>query len=156
MASAHTTKKRKAFSLIEGILALALFAASALAISQVCYNCLFSMDIADKASMDDAIKDQFISAILTVTDYDSLQDGIEIEAIDGESYTVYGEAEPTQILNLFKLTITAQKGMQETKTTMFVVRPNSWYEQQNERADLLEDRADFIEDKRREWEAENK
>ena len=27
MASAHTTKKRKAFSLIEGILALALFAA---------------------------------------------------------------------------------------------------------------------------------
>ena len=156
MASAHTTNKRKAFSLIEGILALALFSASALAISQVCYNCLFSMDIADKASMDDAIKDQFVSAILTITDYDSLQDGIEIEAIDGESYTVYGEAEPTPILNLFKLTITAQKGMQETKTTMFVVRPNSWYEQQNERADLLEDRTDFIEDKRREWEAENK
>ena len=141
---------------MEGILALALFATTAVVISQVCYNCLFSLDISDKSSMDDMIKDQFMSAILTVSDYDSLDSGIEIEAIDGETYTVYGEAEPTQILNLFKLTVTAQKGMGEVKTTLFVVRQNSWYEQQNEREDLLEDRKDFIEDKRREWEAENR
>ena len=147
---------RKAFTLLEGILALALFASAAFVISQVCYNCIYSLDIADKSAMDDAIKDQFVSAILTVSDYDSLDDGVEIEALDGETYTVYGEAEPTQILNLFKLTVSARKGMSEIKTTLFVVRPNSWYEQPNERSDLLEDRTDFLEDKRREWEAENR
>ncbi len=112
--------------------------------------------MSDKNAFDDTIEDQFIDAIMTVSDYDSLDDGVEIEGLDGETYTITGEAEPTKILNLFKLTVIAQKGMRETRTTVFVARPNSWYEQPNERSDLLDDRTDFLENERRERQAAKK
>ncbi len=155
-AKKNLPQKRKAFTLLEAILSLALFAFAATAISQVCYNCLYSFDISDKSAIEDAIKDQFVDAIMSVTDYESLDDGVEIEALDGEIYTITAEAEPTNILNLFKLTVTAQKGMRELKTTIFVARPNSWYEQPNERSDMLEDRTDFLEKERRQKGAEMK
>ncbi len=143
------TQNRRAFTLIEALLSLALFAFASVVISQVCYNCLYSFDISDKNAIEDSIKDQFVDAIMSVTDYESLDDGVEIEALDGETYTITAEAKPTKILNLFELSVTAQKGMKELKTTIFVARPNSWYEQPNERSDMLEDRTDFLEKERR-------
>ncbi|MBQ6533699.1 MAG: hypothetical protein IJI37_00870 [Opitutales bacterium] len=145
---------KRAFTLLEAILALALFAACAAAISRVCYNCLYSLDVSDKTPMADIADDQLDAALLTIADYDSLDSGVDVETPDGETYTVKGEAEPTQILNLFKLEISVQSGTRETKRRMFVVRPNSWYEQPNERADMLRDRKDFLEEKRRQWSPE--
>lgn len=136
------------FSLVEAVLALALFAMAAVAISQISYNCLRPLALEDKNALADIVMDYCADSILAVTDYDALDDGIDVDAPDGESYRVYGYAEPTEVIDLFELEIVAQGAGKELRTKTFVIRPG-WYEQTQLRDDMLRDRKDFLEDKRR-------
>ena len=145
-------KSRGGFTLVETILAVALFAMAAAAIGQTVYNCLYALDMDDKAAVDDALKNQFVAAVANISDYDALDDGADVDGIDGESYRVYGYAEPTLIIDLFELEVVAQRGAGEVRQKIFVIRPN-WYQDTNLRAQLLEDRTDLLEDRRKAWEA---
>lgn len=146
--------KKRAFTLAESVLALALFAAAAVAVSQVCVNCLSALDLPEKSSLDDAVNGQIVAEALKIADYDSLDDGAEVEALDGRKYKIYAKAEPTEVLDLFELSISGKSERREFSTKIFVKRGQSWYENTNERDDLIKDRTDFLEKKRREWRAE--
>jgi hypothetical protein len=150
--SAAFSKIRRAFTLIEAVLALALFSMAAVVISQICCNCIFALDIADKSPLDDAVKDQIVAAVLKIGNYDELDDGVEIDGLDGETYKVYGYAEPTQILDLFELEIVCNRQSGEFRTKIFVRREGGgWYQDSTIRDELVKDRTDYLEDVRREW-----
>ena len=90
-----------------------------------------------------------VEAVLGVDDYDSLSDEIDVDGFDGEILKASGEAEPTEIADLFRLDITVRGRSFERKRTVFVVRPG-WYEISTERDDIITDRTDYLEDLRME------
>ncbi len=141
---------RGGFSLIESVLALALFAFAAVAIGRICFNCIYPLDIKDKDTLADAVLDRASQAVLGISSYDELDDGTEVKNLDGQTYRVYGYAEPTQILDLFELEIVAYGGGNggELRRKTYVIRPG-WYENSLDRERLLEDRTDFLDKKRR-------
>ncbi len=139
---------RRAFTLVESILALAIFAMASAAISQVCYNCIYPLSIADEKPDSAATMDLCLAAIQDVSDYDALDDGIDVTGLDGTRFRVYGYAEPTQIPDLFELEMVARGESKEIKTKVLVIR-KGWYEDTNLRDDLVEDRTDFLEEKRK-------
>lgn len=141
--------RRGGFSLAEAVLALALFAASAFAVSQICYNCVYPLSAADSDPAREADIRRGVEAVLGVDDYDSLSDEIDVESFDGEVLKACGEAEPTQIADLFRLEITVRGKSFERRRTVFVVRPG-WYEISTERDDIITDRTDYLEDLRME------
>lgn len=141
--------RKMGFSLVESILALALFAMSAFVVSQICYNCAYPLDMPDKDTQLESDIQRAIEAVLAVTDYDSLSDEIEIDTISGDTLKASCEAEPTPIADLFALTITIEGKNVKRIKKMFVVRP-SWYEISSERDDIIDDRSDFLEDSRKE------
>ena len=148
LSSISSRLARKAFSLVECVLALALFSFAAFAIGQICYNCLYPLDMQEKNGIMDATIERAISAILDVDDYDSLDDGIEVDTLDGSKCRVYGECFPTQIIDLFELRIRIEgESMDTIEDAVLVVRPK-WYENTNDRETLLDDRTDFLEDER--------
>ncbi len=146
-------KKERAFTLLEAVLALALFAAAAAAVSQICVNCLLAVDAPDKRPLDDAVREQLVSAALGISDYDKLEDGIDVDAFDGNKYKVRAYATPTAILDLFELEIVCSRDDGEYRTKLFVKRNSSWYENADDREDIIKDRTDLLEDRRRQWEA---
>lgn len=143
------SRRRGGFSLAEAVLALALFAASAFAVSQICYNCVYPLSMADSDPAMEADFRRGIEAVLGVSDYDSLSDEIDVESFGGETLKASGEAEPTEVADLFKLDITVRGRSFERKRTVFVVRPG-WYEISTERDDIITDRTDYLEDLRME------
>ena len=148
-ACARASRRRGGFSLAEAVLALALFAASAFAVSQICYNCVYPLSMADSDPAMEADFRRGIEAVLGVSDYDSLSDEIDVESFGGETLKASGEAEPTEVADLFKLDITVRGRSFERKRTVFVVRPG-WYEISTERDDIITDRTDYLEDLRME------
>lgn len=143
-----THRQKKGFSLVECVLALALFSFAAFAIGQICYNCLYPLDMQDKDGISDATIERAVSAILDVDDYDALDDGIEVDSLDGSTCRVYGECFPTQIIDLFELKIRIESESQDDiEDAVLVIRPK-WYENSNDRETLLDDRTDFLEDER--------
>ncbi len=141
-------KSRRGFTLVESVLALAVFAMASAAISQVCYNCLYPLSIADENPESAETVDLCVAAIRDVVDYDALEDGIDVTGLDGTKFKVYGYAEPTQIPDLFELEMVARGESKEIRSKTLVVRKD-WYEDTTLRDDLVEDRTDFLDKKRR-------
>lgn len=139
---------RAAFTLVESVLAIALFAMAAFFITLSCYNFVWPLDVKDKPSEYENLIDRAVEAITSVSDYDSLDDGVEIETFDGDICHVYGEAFPTQIIDLFELRMRLSAGGKDYVKTLWVMRPN-WYQYSSERDDLVRDRTDYLEDLRR-------
>ncbi len=138
--------QRRAFSLAESVLALALFAAVSYGIGVVCFNCLYPLDMKPSDSELEFFKDFSTQKILAVKDYDALNDGINVETLSGESSSLTAEADYTKILDLFEIRIKAdgESGFDEI---VYAVRP-SWYQNSSDRSDLLEDLKDEIKDRR--------
>ena len=61
------SRRRGGFSLAEAVLALALFAASAFAVSQICYNCVYPLSMADSDPAMEADFRRGIEAVLGVS-----------------------------------------------------------------------------------------
>lgn len=139
---------KQAFSIIEVIAAIALFAMAGFAISQACYNMTAPLMMKDKDGERDANLELAFAEILKVTDYDALDDGIDVDGIDGETYRVYADYEPTEILDLFKLKVSITSPRKNYEETFLVIRPK-WYENISDRDDLKEKRTDFLDMKRR-------
>ena len=140
-------KSRAGFSLVESILALFLFSLAAYVIGTACYNCVYPLDIKDKDAESDVVIDLAVKAILNVSDYDSLDDGVDVDTPDGDTLKAYAEAEPTQILDLFRVEVTVTGKGVDKSATLFVSRKN-WYQHTGDRDDLKQDRQDYLEDLR--------
>ena len=137
------------FSLIETVAAVALFALAGFAISQACYNMLAPMALADKDCAKDANIEMCLAEISKVSDYEALDDGLDVDCPDNQRYRVYAEFAPTPVLDLFELDVKILSPKEEYRRKLLVVRPN-WYENASDRDDLKEDRSDYLEQKRRE------
>ncbi len=141
-------KNRSAFTLIEAIAAVALLALGGYVISTTCYNMKKNMLINDKDGIENANLQLCYDAILNVSDYEALDDGIDVDTIDNQKYRVYADFEQTPILDLFKVHVRITSPQKEYTDTFLVIRPK-WYENASDRDDLKDDRTDFLEQKRR-------
>ncbi len=151
--NAFVRQNRKGLALVEAVLALGLFAMAAFVLTQSTYNCVLPLTAPDSDAIADEDIERAIEAIIDVSDYDSLNDEIEIDALDGDKIYVSGEAHPTQVLDLFELDVIIRSKRVETLKKVFLIRPD-WYEIASHRDDILRDRTDFLEEKRRNDERE--
>lgn len=144
------SKKLKAFTLVECIAALALFAIVAVVISQTCFNCLSSVNKIKKDASKDSLTDYLRKKILATTSLEDLRSGVDIYDPEGNSVTIIGEAEATDVIDLFKLTVECED--LKYKENFYLVRTD-WYSQLQthsvDRAEILDDRREFIEDNRK-------
>ncbi len=138
------THGRRAFTLVETVLALAIFVMAAFFISTTCYNLLFPLDMKERDVELENLMDRAVEAITSVSDEESLDDGVDVETLDGDTCTVYGEAEPTQVIDLFELKMRVEKEGKTISKTLWVIRPD-WYENTNDRDELVRDRTDYLE-----------
>ena len=141
---------RRAFTLIECIAALALFAVVAVVLGQTCFNCLSAVNSIKKDSYSDAMRGDLRSKVLAASDLGELQSGLAVYGPDGKTLTIEGEAYPTKIVDLFRLEVScAEAGYSDV---FYLVRP-SWYGQLTsasaDRSEILDDRREEIEDARR-------
>ena len=142
--------KHRAFTLMECIAALALFAIVAVLISQTCFNCLSSVDRIKKDSYKDALADYVRGKILACSSLEEFQNGFDIYDQEGNSVTISGDAEPTDIIDLFILTVECED--LHYKESFYLLRPD-WYNQLKtnfiDREEILDDRRDYLDDTRK-------
>ena len=141
-------RARRAFSLLECVAALALFAAASVMIAQACFNCVSSLDTLKKDSFSNALKDYVRAAVLAEQSLDTLESGFDVELPGGESARVSAAAQKTGIADLFQLDYEVSSGGRVYSESLFVIRKN-WYENSLDRDEIMKDRRDFLEDKRR-------
>ena len=137
----------RAFTLVECIAAVSLFALAGVAISAALANLVFPLVRAD-AQKNDADIELCLAEILKVENYDALDDGIDVDGLGGTRYRVVAEFEPTEVLDLFELKAEISSPEKTYTRRLFVVRPK-WYENASDRDELKRDREDFLELKRR-------
>ena len=76
--NAFVRQNRKGLALVEAVLALGLFAMAAFVLTQSTYNCVLPLTAPDSDAIADEDIERAIEAIIDVSDYDSLNDEIEI------------------------------------------------------------------------------
>lgn len=138
---------KKAFTLIEALLALAIFSLFGVMLgitANVCMNAIVSMR---KNSDEDSFINYALKLGLAESNIETLRSGIDFKWIDDKEYNIRGECEPTLILDMFKLDLIITGDGKDYSESFLVVRKN-WYENSNDRDILLEDRKKYIEDKR--------
>ena len=141
---------KKAFTLVECVVALALFAVVAVVLGQTCFNCLNSVNSLAKDPSRDALRDYLRSKILAAEDLGEIQTGLDVYGPDGKTITIIGDAAATRIVDLFRLDVSCVEiGYSDV---FYLVRP-SWYGQLTkasvDRDEILDDRKYEIEDARR-------
>lgn len=141
---------RRGFSLVEAVLASALFACAAFVITQTCYNCALPLTVADPDPLDEAFAERCILAVSEITDYDALDDGTDVfELEEPTTRKVYAEAVPTDILDLFEVSVKCQTKHGEVERKILLFRDSSWYENSVDRENLVKDRTEYLDDVRR-------
>ncbi len=138
-------KIKKAFTLIETIVALAIFALMATAIGQAIYNLGAAINIADKDSRRDATREFLRYQVLQVTDLDELESTFDLEDLDGETVLVACEVEETVVADLFKMYVNYKTTSYSINEEFLVIRED-WYESADDRSDLIDDRTDELDD----------
>jgi len=141
-------KKNSAFTLIESLIAVALFGMMAIYLGQACMNCSLILDTLNKNSEEDALRAYITTKIIAVQSIDELESGIDFPAPDSSQITVIGKAYPSIFLDLFELVYTVKSASLNYQDSLFLIRRN-WYEDSNDRDTLLKDRTDYLETSRR-------
>lgn len=141
---------KRAFTLAECVVALALFALVAVVLGQTCFNCLNSVSSLKKDPSQDALRDYLRTKILAADDLSEIQTGLDVYGPDGKAITIIGDASATRIVDLFRLDASCEEiGYSDV---FYLVRP-SWYGQLAKasvgRDEILDDRKEEIEDARR-------
>lgn len=141
---------RRGFSLVEAVLASALFACAAFVITQTCYNCALPLTVADPDPLDEAFAERCVLAVSEITDYDALDDGTDVFGLEEPTMRkVYAEAVPTDILDLFEVSVKCQTKHGEVERRILLFRDSSWYENSVDRENLVKDRTEYLDDVRR-------
>jgi type II secretory pathway component PulJ len=143
-------------SLIEVIIALAIFSGVVAMLSQAVVVAIHAMDTLGE---DNRREQEFrfaVRQILQVTERDVIEDGGDIKTLDSGNIHWEAEVEETDILDLFSLHVTLEWEEVQTDTygesftreqTFYVLRPDWSYA--DERSTLLEDKTRGLESSRR-------
>ena len=144
--------RNRGFSLIEVILAIALFAISAVVLSQSFVNGLQILDAfqSKKSFYQDL---QFVRRqVLTIADRDEIEAGGEIETVGSGRARWDAAIESTNVVDLHKVTLTVTfsgkdgRESEEVQKEHYLLRP-TWSDL-TERLELLEKKRELIEEKR--------
>ncbi|MGK0176314.1 MAG: general secretion pathway protein I [Lentimonas sp.] len=148
----NRTHIRSGFSLIEVVVALALFAMAAVVLSETFVNVLLARE---RGTNNDA-RNRDIQAVrmqlLLEPNREEAEDGDTYETLSNGSANWEATIEPTNVIDLFQVQLQiefqAPQDDQETsyQETLYLLRP-TWSES-DERSDLLQEKKDALLDQR--------
>ncbi|WP_269523859.1 PulJ/GspJ family protein [Coraliomargarita parva] len=133
-----------AFSLIEVIIAVAIFAMAATILTSTFVNALLAREKAREVEQLDADIQTVRLQLLLQPSRDDAEDGGECPTLNYGTATWRAIIEPTEVIDLFKVTFTIEfpeppEGQAASHTEeLYLLRP-TWSES-DERSDLLEDK----------------
>lgn len=140
-------KTKAAFTLVETIAALAIFVLMATSIGGAVYNLKCLVDLSEKNPDFDAQREFIRTKILEISSRDDLESGIECDLFDSSKAEVVCQIEETQIPDLFLITASVKSQEFSYTENLYVIR-SSWYENSDTRQTLIDDRRDYLEQKR--------
>lgn len=148
----NRTSKRSGFSLIEVVVALAIFAMAAVVLTDTFVNALLARE---RGEGNDA-RNRDIRAVrmqlLLEPDREAAEDGETYETLSSGSANWEAEIEPTDVVDLFKVQFRiefseAQEDQEKSYSeTLYLLRP-TWSES-DERSNLLQEKKDALEHSR--------
>jgi len=146
---------RRAFTLLEVLVALSLFAVASAMLVQSALNAVRAYELVQPESNREQMFRFVLRTIIATEDREEMEDGGDITLPDDSVANWEAEIEETQLLDLFLVTIEVELddgfgGSGEEITRSYQVhlyRPDWDYEDGN-RDEILEDRRDNLEDRR--------
>ncbi|MGJ8650097.1 MAG: PulJ/GspJ family protein [Opitutaceae bacterium] len=143
---------KKGFSLIEVVIAVALFAMAATVLSSTFVNALLLRDRVQSNDIRNADIRAVRLQLLLTPNLDDAEDGAEIETLSNGEATWRAEIEPTNVIDLFHVELfieflDPQEEQEAThQETLYLLRP-TWSDS-SERSDLLQEKKDDLLDSR--------
>ena len=144
-----------AFSLIEVVIAVAIFGAAATVLTLSFTNAL----LARERSVSNDLLEADIRAVrmqlLLEPSLEDAEDGDQFETLNSEEATWEATIEPTNIVDLFKVELKIDfskppEGLPDEHTEILYLLRQTWSES-DERSDLLQEKREAIEDMRGDW-----
>jgi type II secretion system protein I len=135
---------RHAFTLVEVLMAIAIFALSAVVLASAYVNVLNSYALVERLSQSDADVNFARSLVLTEADRKKVEQGGEFELVDGRRAKWEAEIVSTATADLFTVNFTCTVGAngdrepEKTVQTFLLLRP-TWSIDAGERSKLRED-----------------
>ena len=146
------TSNRSGFSLIEVVIALAIFAMAAVVLTDTFVNVLLARE---KGVSNDA-RNRDIQAVrmqlLLEPNLEEAEDGNTYETLSNGSATWEAEIEPTNVVDLFRVELLiefseAQEDQEASyKEILYLLRPT--WSKSDERSDLLQEKKEALESRR--------
>ncbi len=149
----HSRHRRAAFSLIEVVIAVAVFAMAATVLTSAFSNALLARE---RSVSNDLLKADIRAVrmqLLLEASLDEAEDGGEMQTLSSGEASWEATIEPTNVIDLFKVELSIAfseppEGLPEKHTeTLYLLRP-TWSDS-SERSELLQDKRDDLEDARR-------
>lgn len=142
----------KGFSLIEVVIAVALFAMAATVLSSTFVNALLAQERGHSNDIRNADIRAVRLQLLLTPNLDDAEDGAELETLSNGEATWRAEIEPTNVVDLFRVELfieflDPQEEQAAThQETLYLLRP-TWSES-SERSDLLQEKKEDLLDSR--------
>jgi len=144
------TKAKRGFTLVEVILAIIIFTIGAGSLMEIVFTInrgLMQVEIQHTHEADV----RFVRRqVMAITDRDILEEGDEIETLNSGTASWVAEIVETEVLDLFKLTITITFNTESTTETephideLYVLRQGSSWMEPVDRSTLLDDKRERI------------
>jgi general secretion pathway protein I len=143
------------FSLIEVVVAVAIFAMAATALMSAFVNALLARESAASSDQINADIRAVRMQLLLEPDIEAAEDGDQYQSLHSGEATWEARIEPTNVVDLFRVelqirfTEPPEEQASDYSETLYLLRP-TWSES-DERSDLLQDKREALEDTRRDY-----
>jgi len=144
-----------AFSLIEVVVAVAIFAMAATALMSAFVNALLARESAVSNDQLHADIRAVRMQLLLEPDIEAAEDGDEYETLHSGEASWEATIEPTDVVDLFRVQLNIrfseppEEQAADHVETLYLLRPT--WSQSDERSDLLQDKREALEDIRRDY-----
>jgi general secretion pathway protein I len=156
LCAQHSGRRRvAAFTLLEVLIAVAIFAMSASVLMSAFVNALLSRESAVKYDRLNADICAVRMQLLLEPNLEDAEDGDEYETVHSGEASWEAQVVPTKVVDLFQVELSMRfseppEGLVADYTeTLYLLRP-TWSES-DERSDLLQDKREALEDTRRDF-----
>ncbi len=139
---------RQAFTLIETVLAVALFASAAVVLTSSFVNALMARELGNHNTLLEGDLRAVRLQLLLEPNREDAEDGDEIETLNSGKASWRAVIEPTQVVDLFKVELQVEfldppeDSPSQYQETLYLLRP-TWSES-DERDALLQDKRDAL------------
>ena len=152
----HSRSKRvAAFTLVEVLIAVAIFAMAASVLMSAFVNALLSRESAAKYDLLNADIRAVRMQLLLEPTLEDAEDGDEYETVHSGEASWEAQVVPTNVVDLFQVELSIRFSeppvglVADYTETLYLLRP-TWSESE-ERSDLLQDKREALEDTRRDF-----